>query len=226
MPSAALVSCLCVTRARVPLLRRAVACFQRQTYEPRELVVLFETDDHASLDYLGTLQDSRVRPIAVPALPRLSLGRLRNRSVEAGRGRYLAQWDDDDWHAPTRLQEQIATLQRSGRPACALRRWTLYDALSGRAFISGPRAWEGSLVAQRSAMTAYADLARGEDTAVVERLGRRRELVLLDRPQLYVYTYHGGNTWTQAHWQRRLLPRAEPLAPEEATRIARLLQSG
>ena len=199
-----LISCLCVTRARVSLLHRAVGCFIDQTHAERELLIVYESDDPATRDYVATVVDDRIRAIEVPDFPRRSLGTLRNLAVAAARGRYVCQWDDDDWYHPDRLFEQFAALRESGRPACVLSRWTCVDAESRRAYISAHRAWEGSLLVEREHMVAYPDLARGEDTVAVDLLAERQKLCMLDRPHLYVYTFHNANTWGRAHWTRLL----------------------
>ena len=82
-----LISCLCVTRGRVALLGRAVGCFLEQTHARRELLILFESDDAATRDYVASLADLRIRGIEVPVLPKQTLGSLRNLAVAAARGR-------------------------------------------------------------------------------------------------------------------------------------------
>jgi glycosyltransferase involved in cell wall biosynthesis len=220
---APLISCLCVTRHRVPLLQRAVACFLAQTHASRELVLLYESDDAATADYVRELRSPWVRAFEVPARPKLPLGSLRNLAVEAARGAYVTQWDDDDWHAPERLAAQLGALRDCGLPACALYRWTVYDEVTGRAYLSNGRAWEGSLLTRRNALPAYQALKRGEDTAGVEAMQAAGLLALLDRPDLYVYVYHGRNTWDRLHWKRRLLPWFEPLTADATQRVRALL---
>ncbi len=142
--------------------------------------------------------------IEVPDSPRKALGTLRNLAVSAARGRYVCQWDDDDWYHPDRLSEQLAAIRESGRPACVLSRWTCVDAESHRAYISPHRAWEGSLLVEREQMVAYPDLAHGEDTVAIDLLAERQKLCMLDRPDLYLYTFHNANTWGRSHWTRLL----------------------
>jgi glycosyltransferase involved in cell wall biosynthesis len=220
-----LVSCLCVTRNRVPLLRRSVACFLEQTYERREMVVVYESDDVATGEYLRSLGDVRIRPIEVPQSDGLSLGALRTLSLSVADGVYAAQWDDDDWHAPTRLSEQIATLRRSGTPGCVLSRWTIYDAVTGRSYVSGQRSWEGSLVAERLAIPPYPSLRQGEDTPVIAAMTERRRLTHLERPDLYVYVFHGTNTWNRKHWLA-LMKNATRLSRQDEERVRRALDIG
>lgn len=117
-----LVSCLCVTRNRVRMLRRALSCFLKQTYKTRELVVVYEADDPATHDCLVALDEPSIRPFKMATSPKLSLGALRNLSLQISRGHYVAQWDDDDWHGPTRLAEQIEAIRQSGKQGCVLLR--------------------------------------------------------------------------------------------------------
>jgi glycosyltransferase involved in cell wall biosynthesis len=214
-----LVSCLCVTRNRVQMLRRVISCFLNQTYQHRELVVVYEADDSATRDYLATLKDLSIRPIEVASSPKLSLGALRNISIQASCGHYIAQWDDDDWYAPTRLAEQIGAIRESGKRGCVLLRWVMYDEATETAYLSGSRAWEGSIVAEKSAMPPYPDLRKGEDTSVIKKMALENKLVGLERPLLYIYTYHGANTWERSHWENNLLPHSKHLTPEYQERI-------
>ncbi len=184
------ISCICVTRNRVDLLRRAVACFSSQTHAARELLILWESDDAATRAYVETLQSPDMRAMEVPALPRQPLGALRNLAVQASQGTYFAQWDDDDWHAPTRLAEQLAHIQSSGKPACVLARWLMFDQVTSLAYVSRGRRWEGSLLCDRAFTPSYAELAKGEDLPAVEqlwqagRLAGRRQLIAHRQPTL------------------------------------------
>ena len=48
-----LVSCLCVTKGRIHMLKRAIACFESQTYANCELIVLVEIDDDDTVAYMS-----------------------------------------------------------------------------------------------------------------------------------------------------------------------------
>jgi glycosyltransferase involved in cell wall biosynthesis len=131
----------------------------------------------------------------------MKLGALRNVSIRESHGDYIAQWDDDDWFSPLRLECQYETLIKSGKPACLLSRWTVYDAKTGRSYISNPRAWEGSLLCRKTAMVAYPELPMGEDTPAIQQLLDACQVTLLERPELYIYAYHGRNVWDRRHWE-------------------------
>ena len=204
------VTCMCVTRGRVRMLRRSIQCFLNQTYGDRELVVVYESDDEATRQFLAELGETSIYPVEVPAVPRLTLGALRNIARQAGTGKYVAQWDDDDWYSPTRLAEQMRAIRETGKRGCVLARWTLYDCLTKRAYVSNARPWEGSIVVERAILPPYPDVAKREDTPVVDELIRQGQLTLLDRPELYIYTHHGKNTWDRHHWEQIL--RLQPAA--------------
>lgn len=217
-PDSLLVSCLCVTRHRVPWLRRAVACFDAQTHPSRELVLVYASDDRATCDYASTLM---ARPdvlcVEVPAVPKPALGALRNMAGAAARGAVVAQWDDDDWHSPARLEAQLAAMREHDRPACVLYRCTLYDAVARQSYVSLPRAWEGSVVSRREALPQYPEWVRGEDSPVIQSMLDAQQLVLLDAPELYVYIHHGRNTWHSDHFTDGMFPASQVL-PDETTR--------
>jgi len=88
-----------------------------------------------------------------------------------------------------------------GAAACLLERQLLWWPQARRLAVSNRRLWEGSFVAEKAALGAYPQLRRGEDTPVLERLAAERRVVLLDAPRLYVYVFHGENTFGEEHWE-------------------------
>lgn len=213
-PSNPTVSCLCVTRHRPKLLRRAIDCFDRQTLPNRELVIVTEDDDLQTLEVLREMEPRKdIVPVVVSRHPKKPLGDLRRISVAAAQGEYVVQWDDDDFFHPDRLTAQLAEIRRIGRPACVLRRWIIYK--DGRAVVSSTRHWEGSLMCRKADMPEYPSLHRGEDTPVIEQLEAADKIAALDRPDLYVYAFHGGNTWHSLHWEGAFRAGAAPASAEE-----------
>lgn len=223
MAENALVSCLCVTRNRVPLLRRAVACFRKQLYEPRELIIASQANDLATRGYVESLRDPAI--FYLPIEPGTTLGASRNSTIAHCKGHYIAQWDDDDYYSPARLSMQINAIRISGLPACVLSRVLMHDGQTGLAYLSGWRIWEGSLVAEKSAMPAYPPLPKAEDSRLLDQILAERKLTFIERPDLYIYTYHGSNTWERSHWDDLLLG-ALPLADENLRDIQTALTLG
>jgi glycosyltransferase involved in cell wall biosynthesis len=211
------VACLCVTYKRLPFLKQAVQCFLQQTYSPRRLVIVYGADDPETVQFVESeIDDARIRRVRVDSTKRIPLGELRNISLKNADAPLVAQWDDDDWHAPRRLELQVKTLRKNrGADACILQRWMIFDARSRKIYLSTSRYWEASILAWRDKLPEYPPLRRSEDTAVVDQLVQRNAVVLLDRPELYIYTFHGGNTWNARHWDRNIFAHAAEADPAD-----------
>lgn len=195
-----LISCLMVTKDRPALARQAVACYRRQTYPNRELVVVDDGVDGALQRWCRGLGDATIRFVRLPPEGR-TLGDLRNVAVGNAAGEFVAQWDDDDLSDPRRLETQMAALLALDAGACMLERQQLWWPASRRMAISCRRLWEGSSLALRSSLGRYPEERQGEDTPVVERFVAAGRVVLLDAPWLYTYVHHGTNVWPAPHWE-------------------------
>ena len=202
------ISCLCVTHGKAEMLKRAINCFRGQQYPNKQLIVVYETNDTTTERFLKSeiRTDDQIKLMPEPVLPaKKTLGELRNLSVEFADGEYVCQWDDDDWYDPERLSIQMERLQVSGKPACILSRWIVFDATTGQAYLSNRRLWEGSIMCRRDLLmqNPYPVLPKGEDTQVVRMLYERNMLEIIDdEPELYVYVYHGKNTWEKEHFHQ------------------------
>jgi hypothetical protein len=216
------ITCMCVTHNRVHFLRRSIQCFLNQTYPDRELVIVYQSDDEATRQFLAELHEPQIRPLEVPALPRLLLGSLRNIARQAGTGKYVATWDDDDWCGPTRLAEQMRAIRDTGKRGCVLARLTMYDYLTNRAYISDVRPWEQSILVERAVLPPYPDVAKSEDTPGVDELVRQGQLCFLDQSELYIYTRHGKNTCDRRYWEYNL-SRSRPLGQYTSAELRALL---
>jgi glycosyltransferase involved in cell wall biosynthesis len=210
-----LISCLTVSSNRLSLLKEAIACFRAQTYSNREMVIAVTgsqryynaIEDH--LDYLGSSDVRLVR-----ADPSICLGAARNLTIDAARGEYLCQWDDDDLYHPERLRIQYEALHRADADASFLTDllqfyadesamywldWTLY-APRGEDKTMLP----GSMLVRRDPRLRYPEsgehAAWGEDndyrTQVFKHL---RPVGVSGRGYLYLYRYHGRNIYGREH---------------------------
>jgi glycosyltransferase involved in cell wall biosynthesis len=176
-----------------------------QTYPNKELIILYEDDDAATENFVGAgfPGSTGIRLFRVAAQPKIALGELRNLAIQAARGEFICQWDDDDWYHMNRLQQQYEKLFSEGRHGSILTQWLVFDSVTGTAYTSNNRLWEGSVVCRKSVLQfkAYEDKPLGEDTATIEYLASTNSLYLLNKvPGLYIYVYHGNNSWDYEHW--------------------------
>jgi GT2 family glycosyltransferase len=197
-----LVSCVMPTRNRREFALQAIRYFQRQDYPARELIILDDGDE----DLTPLLPMDRA--IHYVRLTPQSLGAKRNLGCELARGTLIAQWDDDDWYAPTRLTLQAAPLLAGHADITGLtarrffeldrwRFWTCTPQLHRRLFAFDVAA--GTLMYHRrvwQSMAQYPNRSLAEDAAFLRQAVRRgARLVQLAGEDCFAYVRHGANSW-------------------------------
>jgi glycosyltransferase involved in cell wall biosynthesis len=198
-----LISCLCVTRRRPQHLARAIRCFQSQTYANKELVIVHPDADEPTKDCIAGFRDERIKSHPVDAQG-ISLGDLRNLSLERASGSLACIWDDDDWYSPERLGKQFAMMRSSNKQAIILARLIIFDSAAGKAYLGTDRLWENSILFDRAAVRSlgirYPALNRNEDYEFVNLLIRHNLAYPLHDATLYVYNISGINTCDPGHF--------------------------
>jgi glycosyltransferase involved in cell wall biosynthesis len=162
----------------------------------------------------------------VPLKPKLTLGQLRNISIEHATGEYFCQWDDDDWYHMDRLSAQWQQVHTMGQQASVLTYYLMVDALRQRCYFSKFRLWEGSILCTRNIypQVKYPAEKKSEDSIFLYQLIRKYQIVPMYQPNLYVYIYHGNNTWHQEHFQK--IFHNSQLLSAQATKIVLRAVSG
>jgi glycosyltransferase involved in cell wall biosynthesis len=202
-----LVSCLMVTYDRPEQFKNSFACFCDQDYDPKELIVVTA----GSAAYQAYIRDQIAgrRDVRCVVLPSPApLGTLRNISVSHARGRLVCQWDDDDLHHPRRLSAQIGAMRMTGARVSFLADYLHYfaeakqlywcDCTRSARHVGLP----GTLLAYKDAVPQYDDsLTRDEDAGMEFQLieAGTPTVVLNGAGYLYMYVYHGRNTFDKEH---------------------------
>ena len=196
-----------VTANRSALARRAVQCYLQQTYPNKELVIV----DDGEEDYGPVLTEvpaDELRYIKLKPAPGQVLGTLRNRSLEEATGDLMAQWDDDDWYHPERIERQAGVLQM-GADACCLAGSLMhvdhpdYFDLPYVGYL--PDGIPGTIVHRRDDSIRYPSERAGEDTTFLDHWRQKRYTKLpADQAGLFIRCFHGSNTWEMNHFVRRM----------------------
>lgn len=82
MVTSPLISCLCVIHNSIKQLQRAINCFEAQSYNNKELIIIYEGDDVEIKNYLKSINMENIFPHEIPSNPKRSLRALRNISIE------------------------------------------------------------------------------------------------------------------------------------------------
>lgn len=231
------ISCLTVTLDRLVLLKEAIRCYLGQSWPERELVIVSNGDARylqAIRRHLETLGSAAIRLVALPQQP-ATLGALRNLAVEAASGDIVCQWDDDDLYHPQRLQLQAEHLLRHDAGACLMTDYLQFFHREREMFwvnwtnrTDNPRhhLLPGTLMMAKDRRLRYpesgADAVKGEDDALIDRMVAQQVpiAVLREHGWMYVYGYHGNNTFSYEHHRRLAVQSASPLGFIRAHRPA------
>lgn len=104
---------------------------------------------------------------------RLPLGLIRNGLVMRARGQYLAWFDDDDWHAPDRLERMLSPAPRNWIGATGLRYLDIATGGVAEVYSYRARVVPTTVVGRRDLLSAVAfreDIKHGSDTHWLQAL--------------------------------------------------------
>lgn len=215
------ISCVTVTTGRVDLVKKAVHCYAYQTYKNRELVILAQGNFEQIKHHVDSLGRDDIVLLEAPS--HLTLGAIRNASIEIARGDIICQWDDDDLYHPDRIRTQYLALRAHSRNvACAYSDFLKYFKATGEVYWCD---WSGesSLSSQMLCGTImfhkrmfhennsmlYPQTGDQchveEDLNVLQKLIAAGPVVPVFGGNHYVYIYHGENTYDLAHHKLTLL---------------------
>lgn len=206
MSSYPLVTCIMITANRRNLAERAILCFKNQTYTNKTLLIIDDGSEDLT-DLLERAIPNQYSYHRIDKIPGQNLGYLRNLGLSLASSALIAQWDDDDWYHPERLNIQIAEIQK-GYDACCLQATLMH--LSTELYRLHPYAGvlpegvPGTIVHKNDPSARYPLQARGEDTTFLNHWKQKQYSIL---PKSYAYLFircfHGSNTWEQQHFTRR-----------------------
>ena len=223
-----LISCICVTSNRPVMLQRAIDCFEAQNYPNKELVISYPKNDQNSKSLIDhVMERSEIQIMRLEREEGESVGNARNIAISKCKGDYICVWDDDDWYHQSRLSYQFNSMQTSGvgYNASVLTRLLLYDNTTKKAYISFYYCWENTLLCRKEMIlqNQYAHANKGEDTHIIKFLDGKRFLYHInDAPFLYVYIYHGENTWDYQHYEY-LLSKSTLLKEDDTAAVQSVL---
>jgi glycosyltransferase involved in cell wall biosynthesis len=177
---------------RRPLAMEAIRCFANQSWSNRELLII---NSGVPLDVADGAERQVVRQIMVQQ-ESMTLGELRNMAFDRADGEWLIQWDDDDWHHPCRIAEQMKVAQSGG--ASLLGSQVRHVLGTPRTMVRRiANGIDGTILHERRVTYRYPAKKKGEDSDFVRQFPAR--FIVEDRPELYVRFFHGANTWHERH---------------------------
>jgi len=193
------VSCLLITKNRFKLVKRAINCWLKQSFKNTELVIVEDGEDETQ-NFIKSLIKKHPQIRYFRPIKRYNLGQLRNLSLKLAKGKYVINWDDDDFSHSKRVEVQLEAIIKKKASLCLLSRGTI-AMLPSNEFGYGPKIrMINTVLAKRSDIPYYSEQEKGEDSYMLSEATRKRlKIVKVDRPDLYIYIFHGNNTWDEKH---------------------------
>jgi len=121
------------------------ACFEAQTCQDKELVVLetYETSPSAFLQKKAK-EDSRLLHVCIWVAPGedFSVGLKRNMTLHLASGEYIVNFDDDDLYAACYAETMVEEMRSKALYAVTLSSWYNFYVGTGECTYSDPSSWE------------------------------------------------------------------------------------
>jgi glycosyltransferase involved in cell wall biosynthesis len=206
-----------LSRDRLDLAKRSMDCYRRQSYPRRELVIVSQGNAGYREALARCIAEAGIEDVRmIAADPSLRLGALRNISLDSARGELVCVWDDDDCSHPDRLHRQVDRLREGGFDAVFLSSY-LHLTVSDRVLrwldhrnVPDPPEHPllpGTVLMRRDVKVRYPEAGRGEHYGedwqlMLELREHARVDIAGDLGLLYLYTFHGRNTFSRNHHER------------------------
>ena len=118
------ISVIVPTYNRQKHYRNLILGFLAQTYPNTELLIC--DDSEAPSDYLRAISREHRNITYLHHSPVTSIGEKRNILIHLANGEIIAQFDDDDYYAPSYLETMYTELQQRELDFITLSRWFAY----------------------------------------------------------------------------------------------------
>lgn len=104
-----LVTAIITTHNRLQLLKRAIESVQMQTYKCLDLIVVDDASDDGTKEFCQALP---LKYIYIPKEESKGGNYARNLGIKVATGEYIAFLDDDDYWLPSKIEKQVALIER------------------------------------------------------------------------------------------------------------------
>ena len=195
-PESPLVSCVMATiQPRRRFLSQALKYFSRQTYSPKELIVI---DDPGEPAFQGIHPGPEIRYLQTEA--RLTVGSKLNLGIQQARGGIIQKIDDDDYYHPDFLRTTVATLGARNRrdsivaltsclvliAATGELKWRSAGMFAGATFCFFRELWQ---------RCPFRDVSLAEDRLFLK--DHEPACIGINNPELFCLVRHAvGHSWT------------------------------
>ncbi len=220
---------MCVSENRPHHLIKAIEYFKLQTYSDKEFVLVSRArnPDYDEIIRLPSFSNLTINYFTHESADEITLGDLRNLSIKSALGEYFCIWDDDDWHHCQRLEKQMDAILKDGKNGSILAYCILFDTTRNEAYLSHPLMPPATILCKKSIIDdsiKYPQLNLSEDLHFFRNLNRNNALKPIIYPALYIYNFHGANSWNVDHFNA-LFRASQKLSTETSSIIKAIVKN-
>jgi len=204
------------TVGRIEMIKRSIQCYCDQIYENKELVIVTNSGTKVINELIDCISSFNRNDIYLRTLTdrKYTLGELRNFSIREAVGEIICIWDDDDLYHPERLTMQYNSMNQERATVSLLSDHLQFfwddlvlawvDWKHNRQPLDN---FPASLMMYKRFTPRYPEKGKnankGEDSALLKKIQNEKLKVasLANHGYLYLYSYHGTNTWSKKHHQ-------------------------
>lgn len=176
------------------LAELSIQSFLNQTYPNKHLLIINDGEES-----FNTTSSDLITEIKLPT--RHSLGYLRNVALDTlEEDSVWIQWDDDDWHHHSVMEEQYKIFLDTRADMCIMNKQIQYASKLDAAWVKqGPLV--GTPMGRKKKAIRYPELPREEDTIFWLDFKKKYKVVEWNNPAYYYIRFiHGNNTWDEGHF--------------------------
>jgi len=181
------------THNRAKYVPMAIRCFYQQGYPDLELIIV---DD--GTEPLTIPNDDRIRYIHLTA--RTTTGAKRNLGAENATSEIIANWDDDDWSHPHRIEDEVRRLHNSRKSVTGYNQTVIYEVTHKKFMLNlGGPPYLASGTSQMYwkqwwKQHQYPNVSFGEDSVFAREARLADQLAIAPVGKMMVALRHGRNT--------------------------------
>lgn len=105
-----MITCLMTAGSNPLMATRAILCYQEQTWNNKELVIV-DDGDHDLTPILEDIPEKEYRYFRYPSEKSVHAGKLINYGLDRANGDFIIHWNNNDWHHPDRIRLQMSVFE-------------------------------------------------------------------------------------------------------------------
>ena len=177
-----LVSCICISVGEAAILETSISRFLAQTYQNKELVVVYNNQIKDKRKIIEFFKNSGVFGYELDG----SMDQMFEYAIKRTNGNFICIWKATDWHHIARIEYQYQALFIKKTSCCLINYVVLFDTNENKSYISEKKLWLETLFCTKALLKEekYSDI----HIVFNAEFDKSKKIYLInDVPNLYIH---------------------------------------